>query len=254
MFTSDPSVLDPFNGANFSHLHFYLARLYKPATAGDDRVTVRIVPFMNAYKSDQTAALPKYPMLFKGTTVAGKSEVESKENATLLICLCNDDFSVGWVVCRAQRQTLSYSKEPLYGSYEYKTVKELLTKYGVTPTDSRYENLEVMYQNNSRTLFFMASGTEPAFYIMNSLGSTIAMNGMQIALFASSGTDSKSKVSSMRITPTAITFSTDGVFDIQKAQSVVLGHSGANLVGTASSGRSTASDSWDLQNINTILV
>lgn len=250
----DQTAYDPFNGMNFSKLHFYLARLYKPATAGDDRVTVRIIPFMSAYDSDKVDMLPKYPMLFKGTTIAGKSEIESSSEATLLICLCNDDFSTGWVVCRAQRQVQSFSKEPLYGSYEYKTIKEVLTKYGITPIDSRYENLEVMYQNNARSIIFIASGTEPAFYLMNSNGSVIAMNGMQICLTASSGTDSKSKQSTIRITPASIDFTTDGIFNIQKAKSVVLGHTGANLVGTVSSGRGSASPMFDLQSVSDIVV
>ncbi len=235
-------------------LNFYIGRIYKYGSIGDDRLTIRILPEMASVPDSSISCLPKFPMLRASTNINGIAEVDSVDKATLVLVLANDDFTLGWVVDRINYQMNSYILDDVMStSYEYEAVKQFFASYNIAPpSGTAYKELEVMYQNNLRTLIILSSTVDGSIWMISNTGSVIAMNSDEIYLCASASSSGDSSKSTIRISPDEITFNTK-TFNIQQAEYVILGHDGMNLVGTMSAG-STAINGVDVNSIAHIAV
>lgn len=129
--------------ANDDSLHFYKARIYQnKSSAGDDRMQVRILPYMEDVDELELVNLPWFPSLDKTRVVRGLPEViVGEEKAGMVLVLANADFTMGYVVCPLNAFPDSYSK--LEYNWPYKEVKKVLSKMGLTGSSFNYDCIEV---------------------------------------------------------------------------------------------------------------
>lgn len=128
---------------NNDSLHFYKARIYQnKSTPGDDRIQVRIIPYMEDVPETDLVNLPWYPSLDRSRVIRGLPEmIVGEEKAGLVLVVANSDFTMGYVVCPLNAFPDSYDK--LEYNWPYKEVKEVLSKMGLTGSSFNYEFLEV---------------------------------------------------------------------------------------------------------------
>jgi hypothetical protein len=124
-------------------LHFFRARIYRNSdTAGDDRIQVRILPYMEDILETDLMNLPWFPSLNSHKVIRGLPEMlVGPEDAGLVLVLSNSDFTMGWVVCPLNAFPDSYDK--LEYNWDFTGVKDILGKMGVTGKNFNYAYLEV---------------------------------------------------------------------------------------------------------------
>lgn len=212
-------------------LHLYRALIYDNVKAGDDRLQVRILPWMADISGEEEYNLPKFPPFVKGEVIRGYTEKDPGPEgvATSVWVAANTDFTVGYVL-----GTVNEFNGALNGalttSWNYKETKAVLSTAGALPEDFVYEDCEVR-ANEANTMIEITSFKSPFKITMTDKGTMTVMKETEIFLMARAGTEPGDQASYIRITPQKIECKTK-VFDLSKSDAVILGHHGLNVLGT----------------------
>lgn len=216
------------------NLHLYRAVIHDNCKAGDDRLQVRVLPWMADIEGEEEENLPKYPPFFRGQAIRGYTEKEPSEKtgaATSVWVLANSDFTVGYVLGPVPPFTGAVDGA-LQTSWNYQETKSVLATAGATPTDFSYEDCEVR-TNDEQTFIEITSYKSPYHVFMTDKGTMEVIKEEEIFLMARAGTKPGDDASYIRITPTKIECK-GKTFDLAKSEAVVLGHHGLNALGTYS--------------------
>ena len=231
-------------------LHIYKARIYDNCKKGDDRIQVRIIPYMADVPDDELENLPKYPPFFKGQVIRGQCEKDDgPTSATLCWVAATSDFTLGYVLGTAN--FFGGPKDKMLESWNYGETKKALQRTGTITDDFDYKNIALNMRNPNSTYIEFYSISTGEKWMMTSTGDIITIQNNKIQLTASEGVDSSSARSSIVIEPTKITFNTATFF--VNAKKVVLGKHNHNALGTISS-TGVSCDGVNLQPIDNIWV
>lgn len=212
-------------------LHIYKARIVSKPDPGDDRLEVRIVPYMVSLPT--TDPLPKYPPFFKGQVIVGYTEKEDKELADYVWVAALPDFTVGFVLGLANSHE---SRAKKYShSYNYKDLIQSLSQRGLIPSYMSYKDMHVQYWNdNVIEMVNIRSGDK---YIVQSTGNIIAMEKNQIYLRVGTGDSKldgeKNKFSAIRITRDELSLTSPHIR--LRGKKISVGEAGLYLAAIASS-------------------
>jgi hypothetical protein len=213
-------------------LKLYRANIYANVKKGDDRLQVRIMPYMAGITGEDEANLPKYPPLYKGHVIRGYAETDSQSNGgkvTSIFVLANDDFTVGYCLDPINEFNGAL-KGALKTSWNYQETKSVLQRCGFMPQEFTYENI-TCDMNENGSLIELGAYNQPFKIIMTSTGDVIGVMAHRCFLMARSGPKSGTDSSYIDIRPTRIEIKSK-VVDLSKSDAVILGHRGMNLVGT----------------------
>lgn len=215
-------------------LKLYRANIYANVQSGDDRLQVRILPYMAGITGEDEANLPKYPPLYKGHVIRGYTETEPGDDGqiTSIMVLANEDFTVGYCLDPINEFNGAL-KGALTTSWNYEESKSVLQRCGCVPSNFTYENI-TCNTNDGGTFLEIGSYKEPYKIWMTCAGDVISIQKNRIYLMARSGADSGTESSYIDIKPDRIELKSK-VFDVSKSDAVILGHRGMNLVGTYAS-------------------
>lgn len=211
-------------------LRLYRANIYSNVKAGDDRLQVRIMPYMAGITGEDEANLPKYPPLFKGHVIRGFAEVDKSENegkVTSIMVLANDDFTVGYCLDPINEFNGAL-KGALTTSWNYQETKSILQRCGCVPKDFKYENIKCDV-NDGGTILTLSSHSKPFKIVMTCAGDVVAIMQNRVFLMARSGPSSGTESSYIDIKPNRIEIKSD-VVDFSKSKAIILGHRGMNLL------------------------
>lgn len=218
------------------NLYIYKARVYRTLGPNDDRLQVRILPFMADIPKDELDNLPKYPSFFSGQVIAAYSEVkDGKKNASIVLVAATSDFTCGYVLGLAN-QWEGNIKAKFTRSYNFKSIKRFLTQRGVCPASFDYQDIMVEINiGNEKTggcLRFYNIRTGD-YFIVNKSGCIITVQQDKIYMRAGSPPSipgTKVNFSQITLTPTEIKFDTP-LFNVN-AKNLILGRHGLYLQGT----------------------
>ncbi len=214
-------------------LHLYRATIFANVKAGDDRLQVRIMPWMAEISGEEEENLPKYPPFIRGQVIRGYTEDDPGPDGkpTSVWVAANKDFTVGYVIGPVNEFNGAL-KGALSTSWNYKETKSVLAAAGATPQDFDYEGCEVR-TNAAQTFIEITSYKAPFKVQMTDKGTMIVMKETELFLMSRAGTKPGDQASYIRVTPTKIECKAK-VFDLSKSDAVVLGHHGLNALGTFS--------------------
>lgn len=218
-------------------LKLYRANIYANVKKGDDRLQVRIMPYMAGITGEDEANLPKFPPLYKGHVIRGYAESEmsatnddgSKGRVTSIFVLANDDFTVGYCLDPINEFNGAL-KGALKTSWNYQETKSVLQRCGFIPKDFKYENI-IVDMNENGSLVELGAYNQPFKIIMTSQGDVIGIMAHRCFLMARSGPTSGTDSSYIDIKPTKVEIKSK-VVDLSKSDAVILGHRGMNVVAT----------------------
>lgn len=132
----------------------YIAQVVGVANSGDDRLQVRVLPQMQNYMTLPDDQCPKWSFFFRDEFYTGTGAAND-----YVWVICNDDFSVGYILGAANYTT--YSSESTL--YKQKSIPSDLTKAIkesiATLRGERYsfKNLKVTFWNNDSIHFIERS-------------------------------------------------------------------------------------------------
>lgn len=213
-------------------LKLYRALIHDNCKSGDDRIQVRIMPYMAEITGDEEYNLPKYPPFFKGHTVRGYTEKDAKSdnrNPTSVYVLANQDFTVGYVL-DAVNEFNGALQGALTNSWDYQNTKSILQRAGCVPKGFKYEDL-IVDVNEGATLITIKSYKNPFMVIMTAAGDIFSIQQNRIYMMARAGEASGNEASYIDIRPGRIECKSK-VFDLSKSEAVILGHRGMNVLGS----------------------
>lgn len=213
-------------------LRLYRANIYANVKVGDDRLQVRVMPYMAGITGEDEANLPKYPPLFKGHVIRGFAEKDSQNNGgkvTSIMVLANEDFTVGYCLDPINEFNGALAGA-LSTSWNYQEVKSVLQRCGCIPKNFTYENITCNINENG-SLVEIGSYNEPFKIIMTRSGDVLSIQENRLFLMARSGASSGTESSYIDIKPDRIELKSR-VIDFSKADSVILGHRGMNVLGS----------------------
>ena len=221
-------LADPCN----DNLHLYKARIYKTLGPNDDRLQVRILPFM--------VDIPKELdyMWSIDVKIAGYSEVaDGKAKASTVLVAATSDFTCGYVLGLAN-QWEGNLKAKFTGSYNFSAVKKFLTQRGACPASFDYKDImvEVNIGDSSTGGFLRFYHIRTGdFFMINRSGCIITIQQDKIYMRAGSPpTNPGTKVNFSQITMTATEIKFDTPLFNVNAKNVILGRHGLYLQGTNS--------------------
>ena len=222
-------------------LHIYRARVHDVGKAGDDRLQVRIMPFMADYPKTDDDNLPRFPCMFKGTVLNCFTELAPNPDTKMpdwVFVAATQDFTVGYVIGVAN-QFYSCNDTPFVDSYGYKYVQNFISSRGLDTSFVNYDEMvvEKWITTKDGGMIEMYNYKTGEKYLINTSGTCIMMQFDKIYMRVGnpSGRNSSAteKFSLMEITGGEISFKTD-LFNVD-AKKVVLGHHGLSVVGTTGS-------------------
>ena len=217
-------------------LRIYRAQIYKVMGPHDDRLQVRILPYMIDVPTDELNYLPIYPPLFKGTVITGYSELEDgKEKATRVYVAATPDFTVGYILGFAN-EFESNTNSKFSQSYNFSQIKRYLNQRSCCPTDFEYKDIQVLintYEDGTGGLMVFYNFRTGDLFAVNTTGSIITLQKDKIYMRVGSPSDppgGNNPFSSITIDSGKIVIDTS-VLDL-RAKSIIMGHDGLYLVGT----------------------
>lgn len=239
-------------------LKLYRARIYDNGKDGDDRIQVRIIPYMIDYEDSECGDLPRYPALFKGHVFNGYTERNPNpltKKADEVFVLSTNDWTYGYVVGYAN-MFYNCSSTPYQDSYGFMNIQSYLSTRGLDAID--YDSIVVdnwLNTDEGGYIEFHNFKTGDK-YIINASGNCFAILSDRIYIRAGSPNGTKNggngnPFSTIAMTNTDVTIKTKN-FSID-AEKVSLGKHGHYLLGTVSS-LSTAYNGVNLQPIKDITV
>lgn len=178
-------------------LKFYEARIYSNPTPNDNRIKVRILPFMETESYD-IDMLPSFPPLFKGTCLNGYSENnDGSKKAENVLVLSNSEWTFGWVICKSNCFNINNSSEDGMVPWQnigYDFIKDniqhLKFEKNLISPDYDFENLVIqtlVFENEGNVkggmieFYNYKSGDK---YILHSSGTGIAITAGGVKIFA----------------------------------------------------------------------
>lgn len=239
-------------------LKLYRARIYDNGKDGDDRIQVRIIPYMIEYEDSECGDLPRYPALFKGHVFNGYTERNPNpltKKADEVFVLATNDWTYGYVVGYAN-MFYNCSSTPYQDSYGFMNIQSYLSTRGLDAID--YDSIVVdnwLNTDEGGYIEFHNFKTGDK-YIINASGNCFAILSDRIYIRAGSPNGTKNggngnPFSTIVMTNTDVTIKTKN-FSID-AEKISLGKHGHYLLGTVSS-LATAYNGVNLQPIKDITV
>jgi hypothetical protein len=228
------------DGAYSDEFKVYRASIYKTMGKGDDRLQVRPLPYFQNIDPSEEQYLPCFPPLVNGQVITGLSEQSSGTKAEQVWILAIPDFSLGYVIGKANTYGESQNHSKKYPwSYNYDTLKNYVTQRRVKPDDFDYEHCDVIkwVATPDGGALMMMNYRTGDFIILNSSGTIFALEQKKIYLRVGTPPDPPSAgpgaFSAITMDADNITFkSTNVAFD---AKHVLLSHEGAPVMLTGGS-------------------
>lgn len=225
------------------NLKIYKARIYKMLGPNDDRVQVRILPYMVDIPSDELDNLPKFPPFIKGQVISGKTEYDDGKMAAENVWVASTpDFTFGFVIGLAN--AFGQFSGKMVDSYGFTELKKYLVKRKVCPDGFNYRDLYVQYWgeaidgqgNSTGGLLEFVNRKLGHKYIITTSGAIFAMTSDSI-LLRIGGVNTEplggTKFSSMEMTPGKVRFKTP-VFEVD-AGKIILGKRAMSVLATTAS-------------------
>lgn len=223
-------------------LHLYRARVHDVGSIGDDRLQVRIMPYMADYPDTDVENLPRYPSMFKGTVFSCWTELNPSPDTGLpdwVFVAATEDFTVGYVIGIAN-QFYACNDTPFVDSYGYSYVQNFISGRGLDTSYVNYDEMVIekwVAESKSGGFVEMYNYKTGEKYYINASGTCFIIQYDKIYMRVGSPSGAKdantTKFSQMEMDAGSINFKTD-LFNVD-AKNVVLGHHGLNVVGTTAS-------------------
>lgn len=251
-----------------SDLHIYRARVYRRGKHGDDRLQVRILPFMaDITDSNELENLPKFPALNKGMVFNCRQEassslkfksgddVDGKDVADYVCVACNSDFTYGYVLC-LENQFYGYMGNNYIDSWGFTSIRDYINNRGLGDDSLRYEYLCVQTISSSPDggyceFYNWKNGNK---YIINRAGTCIMV--LQDKIYIRAGSPGrggqKNPFSAIEMTGEKIVFKTK-LFEVN-ADNLILGHHNQYLLSTSCGMMPISVEGVNLQPIKSIMV
>lgn len=230
-------------------LRVYKARAFANCESGDDRLQVRVLPFMADIPQNEDDNLPKYAMFFKGQVIKVNTEKDDGVGDLLWI-LAIPDFTFGYILgpCNS---TLGISEDASIGAWDYDGAKTTMMMLGASVADFDYKNIYVDVTNSTGTYIEFHNIKSGEKWMITSKGDVIHMAPSRVFIQASAGTGKGDSRSSIELTPTKVNVSTD-LFNVD-AKNVVLAKHNMKLLGSLSDAPISC-DGVNIQPISNIFV
>ena len=220
--------------ANDDELHLYKGRIYDNCKSGDDRLQIRILPFMADLPDNELSNLPKFSPFFKGQVIRGITEADATDDqpASLVYVLATSDFTFGFVLGTVNEFD-SIGEAPMVESWNYPEAKQCLQRSGAIADSFDYENIAVDMSNATSTILEMHDVKKGSKWIMTCTGDIFTIQQGLIYMCSRRGTESGANMSSIKIQPESIKITTT-TLDIS-AKHIIMGKHGHYLLGTLAS-------------------
>lgn len=259
---NDTSNLKNRVGHNYGNeLKIYRARIYDNCGEKDNRLQVRIVPYMNDIPDDECDNLPKYPCFFRGQVVRGYTEKDPNPKtklADIVMVAAIPDFTYGFVLGLGSTFE-GLSDEKMLSYWDYQSVKGVMNRFALGAQKNTgdgmvdYNDIYVDVINSNASYIEFHSISTGAKWIMDGFGDCIHLGPHKVCLVASSGSEMKSKAySRITMTPSKISFEAD-VANFSGCDKIILSNHAHNLVGTLANGP-VSCDGMELMPVDNILV
>jgi hypothetical protein len=132
-----------------NNFNIYKAAIYEVLGANDDRLRVRILPYMTDIDDDELPNLPCYPPFFKGQVITGISEIDfGKESCDCVWVVATSDFQTGFILGKANAFGANTIQKYPY-SYNYAEVKQYLSNRHALPDNFDYDHIIIRLKTGS---------------------------------------------------------------------------------------------------------
>lgn len=226
-------------------LKLYRARVHDVGKEGDDRLQVRIMPYMADYPDLESDNLPRYPSMFKGQVINCYTELNPNKDTNMpdwVFVAATEDFTVGYIIGLAN-QFYTCNNTPYLDSYGYKKIQNFISSRGL---DTNYVNYDEMViekwitNTNNREgggMVEMYNYKTGEKYYINTSGTCFIIQYdkiyMRVGNPSGSAQATTESFSQIQMDAHQIEFKTE-LFNVD-AKKVILGHHGLNVIGTTGS-------------------
>lgn len=195
----------------------YIAQVVGVANSGDDRLQVRVLPQMQNYMTLPDDQCPKWSFFFRDEFYTGTGAAND-----YVWVICNDDFSVGYVLGAANYTT--YSSESTL--YKQKSIPSDLTKAikesiaTLRGEQYSFKNLKVTFWNNDSVHFIERSTGGSIIAFRN--GTLYIARPDEFAIVMGETKFTMSKQKGISLSGTSIKLGSNDVFIGNKADGKIL--------------------------------
>ena len=195
----------------------YIAQVVGVANSGDDRLQVRVLPQMQNYMTLPDDQCPKWSFFFRDEFYTGTGAAND-----YVWVICNDDFSVGYILGAANYTTYS-SESTLYKQKSIpsdltKTIKESIAT--LRGEQYSYKNLKVTFWNNDSIHFIERSTGGSIIAFRN--GTLYIARPDEFAIVMGETKFTMSKQKGISLSGTSIKLGSNDVFIGNKADGKIL--------------------------------
>ena len=195
----------------------YIAQVVGVANSGDDRLQVRVLPQMQNYMTLPDDQCPKWSFFFRDEFYTGTGAAND-----YVWVICNDDFSVGYILGAANYTT--YSSESTL--YKQKSIPSDLTKAikesiaTLRGEQYSFKNLKVTFWNNDSVHFIERSTGGSIIAFRN--GTLYIARPDEFAIVMGETKFTMSKQKGISLSGTSIKLGSNDVFIGNKADGKIL--------------------------------
>lgn len=195
----------------------YIAQVVGVANSGDDRLQVRVLPQMQNYMTLPDDQCPKWSFFFRDEFYTGTGAAND-----YVWVICNDDFSVGYILGAANYTT--YSSESTL--YKQKSIPSDLTKAikesiaTLRGEQYSFKNLKVTFWNNDSIHFIERSTGGSIIAFRN--GTLYIARPDEFAIVMGETKFTMSKQKGISLSGTSIKLGSNDVFIGNKADGKIL--------------------------------
>lgn len=195
----------------------YIAQVVGVANSGDDRLQVRVLPQMQNYMTLPDDQCPKWSFFFRDEFYTGTGAAND-----YVWVICNDDFSVGYILGAANYTT--YSSESTF--YKQKSIPSDLTKAikesiaTLRGEQYSFKNLKVTFWNNDSIHFIERSTGGSIIAFRN--GTLYIARPDEFAIVMGETKFTMSKQKGISLSGTSIKLGSNDVFIGNKADGKIL--------------------------------
>ena len=195
----------------------YIAQVVGVANSGDDRLQVRVLPQMQNYMTLPDDQCPKWSFFFRDEFYTGTGAAND-----YVWVICNDDFSVGYILGAANYTT--YSSESTL--YKQKSIPSDLTKAikesiaTLRGEQYSFKNLKVTFCNNDSIHFIERSTGGSIIAFRN--GTLYIARPDEFAIVMGETKFTMSKQKGISLSGTSIKLGSNDVFIGNKADGKIL--------------------------------
>ena len=195
----------------------YIAQVVGVANSGDDRLQVRVLPQMQNYMTLPDDQCPKWSFFFRDEFYTGTGAAND-----YVWVICNDDFSVGYILGAANYTT--YSSESTL--YKQKSIPSDLTKAikesiaTLRGEQYSFRNLKVTFWNNDSIHFIERSTGGSIIAFRN--GTLYIARPDEFAIVMGETKFTMSKQKGISLSGTSIKLGSNDVFIGNKADGKIL--------------------------------